>query len=322
MNCLLFAGIRRTSEPFVRLREKSIFNLPRLSRNPRFTDILITQFSAGWAISRMQPSKNFMTQSGYFSPYWTKKYKLKGCKNMKKTLKNYTKATIDAAIKARQEVISANEDYDLTMSRLNADYSNGLIGKVGFDQEEKEAQDTRDTAIQAAIERVKAIGAEFSTDAAESGALNGFDVDTATINLLNSGISLTVKDMQILADRFADNPTMTRILSDRWTPIRDSIREKNSKLDGLTPPEESEVDFAANPAVNIEPFNRFVDHLSHSCVSDYFSTDFANRESYWNHCGRDVLTKMEYLDHDADQANFSADFPVEYATSPYRGKVW
>lgn len=221
---------------------------------------------------------------------------------MKKTT-DYYKAAIRQAERAREAIVAAKEAYEhecmLTKNALDA----GILGENGYrEQLGKLAQD-RDAKIEGALSRVDEVAAEYSSEMAQLGRLDGSRIDEGTMKLLDSGIQLTTGDWQELANTHKDNHVMTRILRERYNANRP---KENGP--GLT-----FVKFGQSPADRQEVFGQFARTLRHSCNSEYMPQygcqSFASRTDYWHYLAKGSLEKMQPFGEESFDS-VASDFPV------------
>ena len=123
----------------------------------------------------------------------------------------------------------------------------GMIGKEGYDTHLAEHGRRRDETIEGALSTIDTIINEYDSVMADLVRLDGSRIDDNVMKVLNSGMNLSSKDWQMLADENKDNAIMSRILKERYN---------------ANPPQEENalrVTFGQSPESRREIFNSFHD---------------------------------------------------------------
>lgn len=220
---------------------------------------------------------------------------------------DYYKKALDQAKKARAIVEKAAAEYEHNCELEKGLLESGMIGKEGYDTHIAEHGRKRDETIEGALSMIDSVANEYDGVMADLARLDGGRIDNNTMALLNSGMNLTSRDWQELADTHKDNAIMSRILRERYN---------------ANPPQEEDatrVMFGQGPERRREIFDRFANLIRHSCKSGTVLREYADRESYWNHLAKDSIGKMQpFSDENFDSVN--EDFPVTNQTP--RSDLW
>lgn len=238
-----------------------------------------------------------------------------------KTIEYYKKA-IRQAQSARESIERINADYEHSCVLSKNALDGGILGEQGYKQQLEELKHDRVSQIEGALSRIDEVGAEYAAEMAELGRLDGSRIDNGAMNLLNSGLQLTNKDWQELAETYKDNYIMTRILRERYNASRpksegDSLT-LGQKNNGLT-----YVQFGQLPQDRAENFSSFTKLLHYSAASDSMPNEgpmaYASKSDYWNHCAKESIGRMKpFGDESFDTVE--QDFPVEYVQAS--SNVW
>ena len=102
----------------------------------------------------------------------------------------------------REEVETRGNEYEHTRAKMDYLEAEEVYKKGVLELEKK---------YKKAVEDVRA---EFESHVDDFYSPNGNRIDKATVDLLNSGIKLTGKELDGLLKQFYDNPTMLRVLGD------------------------------------------------------------------------------------------------------------
>lgn len=225
---------------------------------------------------------------------------------MKKTTEYY-KAVLNQAKQARAIVEKAEADYQHNCGLEKGLLESGMIGKEGYDTHIAEYGRRRDEAIEGALSMIDTVTNEYNGIMDDLARLDGSRIDDNVMKVLNSGMSLSSKDWQMLADENKDNAIMSRILKEKYSE---------------NPPQEENalrVTFGQSPESRREIFNSFANLIRHTCKSGTVLKEFADRESYWNYLAKDSIGKMQpFSDESFDSIN--EDFPVTHQTT--KCDVW
>ncbi len=220
---------------------------------------------------------------------------------MKKSTTEYYKAVLNQAKKARAIVEKAEADYQHNCVLEKELLESGMIGKEGYDTHIAEHGRRKDEVIEGALSMIDTVTNEYNGIMDDLARLDGSRIDDNVMKVLNSGMSLSSKDWQMLADENRDNAVMSRILRERY--IANPPQEKNAQR----------VTFGQSPESRREVFNKFANLIRHTCVSGTVLREYADRESYWNYLALDSIGKMQpFSDENFDSVN--EDFPVTYQT--------
>lgn len=226
---------------------------------------------------------------------------------MEKSTIEYYKAVLNQAKQARAIVEKAEADYQHDCGLEKGLLESGMIGKEGYDTHIAEHGRRRDETIEGALSTIDTIINEYDSVMADLVRLDGSRIDDNVMKVLNSGMNLSSKDWQMLADENKDNAIMSRILKERYN---------------ANPPQEENalrVTFGQSPESRREIFNSFANLIRHTCKSGTVLKEFADRESYWNYLAKDSIGKMQpFSDENFDSIN--EDFPVTRQTP--RCDVW
>lgn len=220
---------------------------------------------------------------------------------MRKSNIEYYKAVLNQAKQARAIVEKAEADYQHDCGLEKGLLESGMIGKEGYDTHIAEHGRRKDEAIESALSMIDTVTNEYNGIMDDLARLDGSRIDDNVMKILSSGVSLSSKDWQMLADENKDNATMSRILAEKYH---------------ANPPKEegaSRVTFGQSPESRKEIFNSFANLIRHTCKSGTVLREYADRESYWNHLAKDSIGKMRpFSDENFDSIN--EDFPVTYQT--------
>lgn len=223
---------------------------------------------------------------------------------MKKTIEYYKKA-VRLAESASRSISKAKADYERDSVLLKNAYEADMYGKEGYRQKLEELKSARDVETKAALSGILTVVDEFDAEMAELGRLDGDKIDDGTMKLLNSGLSLSSKDWQELANRHKDNAVMTRILRERY----DANRPKE-KGPGITV-----VQFGQSPESRSEVFSKFVKTVYHAVEYNAVPSlsgggRLKSPTDYHNYLAQASLAEMMPFEGE-DFSNLDADFPVE-----------
>lgn len=231
---------------------------------------------------------------------------------MNLNIKRYHRNALNAAFEARKAIEEANEERERSV-RYHLDLlKSGKITEKGYHESLDLAAERYEEKVEAAAVEIKKIQAEFSTLMDDLGAMNGDKIDDATMKLLNSGLELSAKEWQNLADKHRDNAVMTKILKQHYDrrPVKKSIPEGFYAMGGEK--KEPEVIFGQLPGERKKAFDEFCNVLYHSAKSGAVLSEYVNRESYWNDMARKSLFKMSQCgDETFDKKEIEEKLPVE-----------
>ena len=211
---------------------------------------------------------------------------------MNLNIKRYHRNALNAAFEARKAIEEANEERERSV-RYHLDLlKSGKITEKGYRESLDLAAERYEEKVEAAAVEIKKIQAEFSTLMDDLGAMNGDKIDDATMKLLNSGLELSAKEWQNLADKHRDNAVMTKILKQHYVrrPVKKSIPEGFYTMGGEK--KELKVVFGQSPTERKKAFDDFCNVLYHSAKSGAVLPEYVDRESYWNDLARKSLFKM------------------------------
>lgn len=222
---------------------------------------------------------------------------------MKKATIEYYKKAVRLAENANDIISRARADYEHDCELTKNAYEADLLGEKGYQGRLKELETERDAKIENGLLQILTVVDEYDAEMAELGKLDGSMVDSGTMALLNSGLTLTSKDWQQLASKHRDNAVMTRILKERY--------------DANRPQEEAPIAvcFGQSPDSRSEVFSKFVRTIYHACESGMRpSLSGGGRlktvTDYYNFIAQDSLKDMQPFGEESFD-NLDAEFPVE-----------
>lgn len=232
---------------------------------------------------------------------------------MRKSTIEYYKLAVKQAGNAMEGIQRANAAYERECTLAKNAYEGDLLGEKGYKDRLEQLAQERDAKIESELSYIDKVGEEYAAEMAELGTLDGSKIDSGTIALLNSGLSLSSADWQELANKHKDNYVMSRILKERY----DANRPKD-KGPGLT-----FVQFGQSPADRQENFTRFTRTLRNTCTHKYMpqcgTMDFASRRDYHNYLAKDSIGRMKpFGDESFDTVE--KDFPVEFVQA--KPQIW
>ena len=183
-------------------------------------------------------------------------------------------------------------------------YEDDTYGEKGYREALERLKSARDAETKAALSGILTVVDEFDAEMAELGKLDGDKIDEGTMRLLNSGLKLSSKDWQQLADRHKDNALMTRILRQRYDAA-DKPKEKNPTV----------IVFGQSPENRSEVFSRFVRTVYHTvehgvCPALPGSRKLKTMTDCCNFIAQASLGEMMPFEGE-DFSNLDKDFPVE-----------
>lgn len=212
---------------------------------------------------------------------------------------DYYKKVLEQAKKAREIVEKAEAEYQHDRSLEDGLLKDGMVGKEGYDVHIAGYERKRDEAIEGALSMIDAVTNEYNDIMTDLAKLDGSRIDKDTMAVLDSGMTLSSRDWQELADKHRDNAIMSRILKERYSA--NPPQEKNAQR----------ATFGQSPESRKEIFNGFAGLIRHTCVSGTVLREYADRESYWNYLAKDSIGRMQpFSDENFDSVN--EDFPVTY----------
>lgn len=222
---------------------------------------------------------------------------------MKKSNIEYYKEVVKRAETARRSIDAAEAGYaheaELTKNALEE----GILGRQGYDGRMGELAQERDTRIEGALSRIDEVAAEYSAEMQELGRLDGNRIDSGTMALLNSGLTLTSKDWQQLADQHRDNALMTRVLMEKYGANRPQEKEPTA------------VRFGQSPDSRLEVFSKFAKTIYNACKYNVCPSlagigRFKTVTDCYNYMAQSSLKDMQpFGDESFD--NLDAEFPIE-----------
>ena len=204
---------------------------------------------------------------------------------MRKSNIEYYKKAVRLAEGASNAISRARADYEHGCEVAKGAYEADLLGEEGYRSRLRELEAERDSTIENSLSRIL--------------------TDSGIMALLNSGMNLSHADYQELANKHADNATLTRVLQERY-----SANMPQEKGTGITI-----VRFGQSPADRSEVFSKFVRTIYHACESGACpalsgSGRLKTVTDYYNFIAQGSLADMQpYGDESFD--NLDKDFPVE-----------
>lgn len=221
---------------------------------------------------------------------------------MKKTTEFYKEA-IEQAENTRNIINKENERYEHECILIKNALDSGILGRNGYKEQIKKLEQEKEAKINANLHQVLKIADEYTAKMQELSKLDGSKIDDNTIKLLNSGIKLTNKDFQELANTYKDNYVMTRILQDYY-----NANKPQEKGSGITI-----VKFGQSPTERQEIFSKFVKTLYHACKSSVLPSlatgkNFKETIDYYNFLAKESLANMQPFEEES--FNLDEDFPV------------
>lgn len=222
---------------------------------------------------------------------------------MEKTIVDYYKKVIRMAESANDTINRARADYDHECEVAKGAYEADLLGEQGYQKKLKELESERDSLIDGGLSWILKVVDEFDAEMDEIGRLDGNKIDDGTLKLLNSGITLSSRDWQQLADQHKDNAVMSRILKERYDANR---------------PQEKEpvvVKFGQDPENRKTVFSKFARTIYHSCKSGAVpslsgSGKLKTATDYYNYLAQASIEDMQPFESESFD-NLNVDFPVE-----------
>lgn len=236
---------------------------------------------------------------------------------MNLNIKKYHRNALNAAFEARKAIEAAKEERDRRIEFHKEKLQTGKITKKGYDESVAFVTEEYEEKVEAAAAEIKRVQAEFSALMDDLGAADGNMIDDATMKLLNSGLEMSAREWQDLANKHRDNATMTKILRQHYDrrPVKKGLpdgffttgggelREQNS-----TP----EIVFGQLPEERKKAFDEFCNVLYNSSKSGTVLPEYVDRESYWNDLARKSLFKMSQCgDETFDKEEIEEVLPVE-----------
>ncbi len=224
---------------------------------------------------------------------------------MRKSNIEYYKKAVRLAEGASNAISRARADYEHGCEVAKGAYEADLLGEEGYRSRLRELEAERDSTIENSLSRILTVVDEYDAEMAELGKLDGNMIDSGIMALLNSGMNLSHADYQELANKHADNATLTRVLQERY-----SANMPQEKGTGITI-----VRFGQSPADRSEVFSKFVRTIYHACESGACpalsgSGRLKTVTDYYNFIAQGSLADMQpYGDESFD--NLDKDFPVE-----------
>lgn len=228
---------------------------------------------------------------------------------------DFYKRVLERAKRARISIEETEATYQRACEMEKGLLDDGMVGKEGYEAHIAGFKNRRDEEIEESLSMIDAVKNEYNGIMDDMARPDGSRIDEDAMRLLDSGLALTEKEWQRLADDFRDNSTMTRILRQRY----DESRSKDSgniqgifqSGQGVQGEDVPRVTFGQSPESRKEIFNSFADLIRHTCVSGTVLREYADRESYWNSIAKNSIGKMQpFADEDFESVN--EDFPVTY----------
>lgn len=232
-------------------------------------------------------------------------------------IKKSHKEILAAARIAREEITASKNEFAKWEKEYGKQLRERFITDKGYAEMMESVRETMRKEIESSVGRVTRAKTAAIEELQKKCRLDGTSVDAGVIALLNSGIKFSAAEMQVLADQFKDNYTMTRILREKWEPMKREIETKNNKYDlkdgfytQSFQPEKTEVRFGQDPAEQIAAINTLANVLEHSAQSGTIVGKHASQNSYWNSLVRESLEKCQYV---AEPDELDRDFPMEFS---------
>ena len=138
---------------------------------------------------------------------------------MEGTISHY-KRVIKEAVKAVAVAESAKTAYEHDCELAKNALEMEIMGQQGYENRLRELAEERDGKIEYALNQIDKVAEEYSEEMQKLCALDGTKIDSGTMALLNSGMTLTSADWQELANQHKDNYVMSRILKERYDANR------------------------------------------------------------------------------------------------------
>lgn len=216
---------------------------------------------------------------------------------------DYYKKAVRLAEKANSAINRANADYEHWRNIAEEEYKSDLLGEQGYKEQLEKLETERDSVVRGALSHILETVDEFDVEMDELGRLDGNKIDDGTMKLLNSGITLTSKDWQALANMHKDNYVMSRILQERYNANRP--QEKNLVI----------VQFGQFPEDRKMVFSKFARTLYNACKSDALpslsgSGKLKTVTDYYNYLAQASLEDMQLFEEESFDS-LDTDFPVE-----------
>lgn len=221
---------------------------------------------------------------------------------MQKSTIEFYKEAIKRAASAADVISKANAAYKREEKIYKGMLEDDLIGQAGFNEKIKNLEQEKNVKTKESLSRILKLIDEYSLEMAEFGKLDGSKIDDNTIKILNSGLALTSADWQQLADQHKNNPTMTRILQQRYEENRPKEKEPVAITFGQLPSERQEI------------FKRFIYKLHESCLYGIIGslsggTNFKTATDYYHHLAKKSIENMQPLEEE-NFDNLDTDFPI------------
>lgn len=237
---------------------------------------------------------------------------------MKYTLDFY-KAAVKAALEARVKIVKARERREESVAYEKEQYDSERIGLAGYNENIEKINQERDSEIESALKGLEDLREQFKALTDGLAKMDGSRIDEATMRLLDSGIELTPKEWQELADRHKDDFIMTRILRRGY----DARPRPKPDLNGVFP-EEEDVKFGQSPIEKQEIFDKFISTLKFSCQREYMEETpdgCDGLESYWNKFAMNSIGRMKPFGWESFE-DARERFSVRYKTIERDYNLW
>ena len=215
---------------------------------------------------------------------------------------NYYKKAIEQAKNAREVIEKTNVTYEHECTLTKNALDSGILGKNGYKEQLEKLDQERDAKIKEVLSHINEVGEEYTIKMEELGKLDGSKIDDNTMKLLNSGLILTSKDWQQLANQHKDNAIMTRLLKQKYEENRP--KEKTPIV----------VQFGQVPEERQDIFNKFIKTLYNACESGICPSlatgkRFKTTIDYYNFIAQNSLKDMQLFGEES--FNIDEDFPAE-----------
>ena len=246
-----------------------------------------------------------------------------------KTILSYFEKAVEAGKEARKRIIKANEDYKKLTEEIKRQFSDKYITEKARREQIEAAQQKLAEEIKEAQAPLNRLAEEFSKAVLDEIRINPESIDSRLMTYLSGGIDISVEEMQDLADRYADNPTMQRYLKAFWEPKAKEIKARNEERGAMgIPAEPFEVQFGKDQTGNIDIFQSFCSALKTTSRTGWIPEQYTkgavkikDLHSYFNQRAQEHIDYIE-LEKNDDIGDIESVFPVETEGSYVGGIIW
>lgn len=230
-------------------------------------------------------------------------------------IKKYHHFVLETAKESRKAIEAAQAEYNDSLRYHETLFRENKITKAGYDESMAFAAQRRDEKIEAAAQEIRKVQRDFDVMLDDLGKIDGGMIDDATMKILNSGMELTSREWQDLADKHRDNATMTRILKEHYGRIPFKKNMPDGFLSTNQKESEPEVVFGQLPEIRKATFDSLCNVLYYSAKSGTVLPQYDSQTSYWNSLARHSLSQMKPLGEETfEQSQIESEFPVTECT--------